>query len=259
MMTIAQFAERTGMVPSALRFYESKGILIPAERHENGYRFYDQYQIHEAKLVNSLRQSGISLGDIRSFLTADESERSKLLGRWRREAEMRLLSVQIASQYLNGMEPDSGSLHLINWEDPITVVWQPFKAVKPVHSYSREIKLAEETLHDLKIRTQGPCLVRVIDSSEHEVQIEVGYSWGQGPQRAATGPPQLPAEAYLESIPPTLFVSVDSSWEDTFICMRTIRFLQKFGFEPAGKRLERHFPNCSTFEIMIPVMQSRHA
>lgn len=37
MMTIAQFAERTDMVPSALRFYESKGILIPAERHENGH------------------------------------------------------------------------------------------------------------------------------------------------------------------------------------------------------------------------------
>ncbi|WP_410002350.1 MerR family transcriptional regulator [Paenibacillus sp. Y412MC10] len=25
-MSIAQFAERTGMVPSALRFYESKGV-----------------------------------------------------------------------------------------------------------------------------------------------------------------------------------------------------------------------------------------
>lgn len=62
MMSIAQFAARTGMVPSALRFYESKGILIPAERHDNGYRFYGYHQIQTAKLVNSLRQSGISLG-----------------------------------------------------------------------------------------------------------------------------------------------------------------------------------------------------
>ena len=29
--------------------------------------------------------------------------------------------------------------------------------------------------------------------------------------------------------------------EDTFICMRTIRFLQKFGFEHAGTAFSRFF------------------
>lgn len=256
MMSIAQFAERTGMVPSALRFYESKGILIPAERLENGYRYYGFHQIHEAKLVNSLRQSGISLGDIRCFLEAEESTRSELLARWRREAEARLLSVQIASQYLNGMEPGRGSLHLINWEQPLTVIWQPFLVDKPVNSYSREMKQAAARLHDLNIRTQGSSLIKVMDSLPHAVLIEVGYQICTESSRKPT-PPKTPSEAYLESIPPTLFVSVDSSWEDTFACMRTIRFLQKFGFEPAGKRLERHYPHSPIFEIMIPVMQTR--
>lgn len=256
MMSIAQFAARTGMVPSALRFYESKGILVPAERHDNGYRFYGYHQIQTAKLVNSLRQSGISLGDIRCFLEAEESTRFQLLERWRREAEARLLSVQIASQYLNGMESDHGSLHLINWEEPLTVIWQPFLVDKPVSSYSREMKQAAAKLRDLNIRTQGSSLIKVIDSLPHAVQIEVGY---QVITESSRKPTPLPtsSEAYLETIPPTLFISVDSSWEDTFICMRTIRFLQKFGFEPAGKRLERHFPDSPIFEIMIPVMQTR--
>lgn len=174
-MSIAQFAERTGMVPSALRFYESKGILVPAERLENGYRYYGFHQIHEAKLVNSLRQSGISLGDIRRFLEAEESTRSELLARWRREAEARLLSVQIASQYLNGMEPGRGSLHLINWEEPLTVIWQTFLVDKPVNSYSQEMKQAAARLHDLNIRTQGSSLIKVMDSLPHAVLIEIGY------------------------------------------------------------------------------------
>ncbi|WP_342576340.1 MerR family transcriptional regulator [Paenibacillus sp. FSL M8-0142] len=255
MMSIADFAERTGIVPSALRFYESKGILVPAERQANGYRTYGDHQIHEAKLVNSLRQAGISLNDIRGFLESDEETRSRLLERWRREAEARILSVQIASQYLNGMEPGPGSLHLVRWDEPLTLLWQPYEVHKPVHSYSLACEHALPQLRQAGIRPQGTGLIRVLDSRESSVLIEVGYQLGRDPN-AKCRSQSLPPEAYLETLPPTLFVSVDSSWEDIFICMRTIRFLEKFGFKPSGKRIERHFEDSDSFEILIPVMQS---
>lgn len=73
------------------------------------------------------------------------------------------------------MESDHGSLHLINWEEALTVIWQPFLVDKPVNSYSREMKQAAAKLRDLNIRTQGSSLIKVIDSLPHAVQIEVGY------------------------------------------------------------------------------------
>lgn len=254
MMSIADFAERTGLPPSTLRFYESKGILRPAERLDNGYRCYTEDQVNHAKLINSLRQSGISLTDIRRFMEAEEIVRAKLLEQWRREAEARMLSIQIANQYLNGIHPNMGSLHLTRWDEPVTLLWQTFTLTKPLNSYSGALGCASDTLRAIKVRTQGTSVIRVIESLKNEIKIEVGFQVAPPIHQI---PQSLPLGAYLECIPPTLFITADCSWDDMNVCMRTIRFLQRFGFEPTSKRMERHFPHSSNYELMIPVAQSQ--
>lgn len=255
MITIAEFAARTGLSASALRFYESKALLIPAERLDNGYRRYSEEQIHRAKQINSLRQAGVGLADIRRFVEADAPVKHQLLERWRREAEARMLSVQIANQYLNGIRPDGGgSLHLVRWEEPALFLWQPFRLGKPVSGYASVLEAAAERLKACRIRAQGPAYIRVIESQREELLLEAGHPVHPSSERQKD---RLPPQAYFEPMPPALFVSVDSSWEDSHVCMRTIRFLDKFGFKPAGKRLERHFPPSPLYEIMIPVVHSQ--
>ena len=39
-MKIGELARRTGLAASAIRFYESKGLLNAVSRQENGYRDY---------------------------------------------------------------------------------------------------------------------------------------------------------------------------------------------------------------------------
>ncbi|GEN13162.1 MerR family regulatory protein [Myxococcus fulvus] len=49
MLSISQFSKRCGISASALRFYERKGLLVPVERQENGYRAYSPQQVVEAR------------------------------------------------------------------------------------------------------------------------------------------------------------------------------------------------------------------
>lgn len=59
-MTIGQLAKAAGISPSAIRFYESAGIL-PLPRRKNGVRDYDATAVNELKVLRFLRESGVSI------------------------------------------------------------------------------------------------------------------------------------------------------------------------------------------------------
>ncbi|WP_040524280.1 DNA polymerase III subunit beta family protein [Gordonia effusa] len=68
-LTIGTFARLTGLTPSALRFYDDSGLLTPADVDESsGYRYYSPEQVPTAQLIRQLRETGMSLGDIRAIL-----------------------------------------------------------------------------------------------------------------------------------------------------------------------------------------------
>lgn len=62
-MTISELAERAGIAPSAVRWYESVGILPPATRRPNGYREYVEEDLARLRLVVSLRRLGVGPED----------------------------------------------------------------------------------------------------------------------------------------------------------------------------------------------------
>lgn len=67
-LTIGQAAKQAGVRTSAIRFYEEKGLLTPAERNESGYRLYDAKVAEELRLIQRGQQLGFSLSDIRTLL-----------------------------------------------------------------------------------------------------------------------------------------------------------------------------------------------
>jgi DNA-binding transcriptional MerR regulator len=59
--TFPEIAREVGIAPSAIRFYERKGIMRRARRHANGYREYTDEDLCRLRIVVSLRQLGLDL------------------------------------------------------------------------------------------------------------------------------------------------------------------------------------------------------
>lgn len=62
-MRVSELAQKAGIAPSAVRWYESVGIIPPAERRENGYREYAEEDLARLRLVVSLRRLGLGPED----------------------------------------------------------------------------------------------------------------------------------------------------------------------------------------------------
>ncbi len=74
MLTIGQLAQRVGLRPSALRFYEAEGLLAPSDRTEAGYRLYSPADLDTVRLIQRAQRLGFSLSEIRGLLTAWRAE-----------------------------------------------------------------------------------------------------------------------------------------------------------------------------------------
>ena len=86
LLSIGEFAQRSGLSISALRFYGDCGLLVPARIDgSSGYRYYEAHQLREATLLRHLRALEMPIAEIQSFLTADPAAaRAALDSYWKR-------------------------------------------------------------------------------------------------------------------------------------------------------------------------------
>ena len=89
LMAIGEVAGRSGMAPSALRYYEDQG-LIGATRTPGGARRYPRSVLRRLALIRAARNVGLSLVEIRSALDtlppgrpATAADWARLSGGWR--------------------------------------------------------------------------------------------------------------------------------------------------------------------------------
>ena len=62
-MKVSDLARLAGIAPSAVRWYESAGVIPPARRSDNGYRAFDAADLARLRLVVSLRRLGLGPED----------------------------------------------------------------------------------------------------------------------------------------------------------------------------------------------------
>lgn len=67
-MTVGEAARRAGVSPKAVRLYETKGILRPAERTRSGYRTYSEQDVQVLRFVRRARALGLRLKEIGRIL-----------------------------------------------------------------------------------------------------------------------------------------------------------------------------------------------
>lgn len=74
LLDIGEVAERTGLAPSALRFYERKGLISSTAR--NGLRrAYRPEVLERLGLIMCARGAGFTVAEISSFLSAGPGDR----------------------------------------------------------------------------------------------------------------------------------------------------------------------------------------
>ena len=66
-LAIGDVARRAGIRPSALRYYESIGLL-PAPKRVNGRRRYDESTVQMLRVVQLAQQAGFTVAEIQTLL-----------------------------------------------------------------------------------------------------------------------------------------------------------------------------------------------
>jgi MerR family redox-sensitive transcriptional activator SoxR len=71
MMSIGEIALRSGKAASAIRYYESVGLLPPAQR-VSGRRFFPEDTVRTLQVIDTARGAGLTLAEIKSLLAGGE-------------------------------------------------------------------------------------------------------------------------------------------------------------------------------------------
>jgi MerR family transcriptional regulator, redox-sensitive transcriptional activator SoxR len=82
-LPIAEVAARSGVAPSALRFYEARG-LIAAERTAGGQRRYRREVLRRIAFIKAAQRVGLSLDEISEALAGLPSARTPTPSDWAR-------------------------------------------------------------------------------------------------------------------------------------------------------------------------------
>ncbi|MFE9579419.1 MerR family transcriptional regulator [Nocardia sp. NPDC006044] len=87
LLDIAEVAEESGLAPSALRFYEKRGLITPAGR--NGLRrTFRPEVLGRLALISCARGAGFTIAEIAGFLRATPSDTELRAGMARKATEL---------------------------------------------------------------------------------------------------------------------------------------------------------------------------
>ena len=105
-LSIGDVAARSGVAPSALRFYEREG-LIEAARSEGNQRRYERAVLRRIAFIQAGRAAGVPLADIHTALdglptrrTPSRKDWERLSNKWRDDLDARIATLQALRERL---------------------------------------------------------------------------------------------------------------------------------------------------------------
>ena len=108
LLTIGEMSQRTGVAPSALRYYEELG-LIASIRTSGNQRRYPRHMLRLVSLISVAKRLGISLTDVQEAFdcvpldcTPSHADWQRASRRWKRQLEERRRSIEQLERELTG-------------------------------------------------------------------------------------------------------------------------------------------------------------
>jgi DNA-binding transcriptional MerR regulator len=94
-LSISELRARTGLAPSAVRFYERRGLLRATGR-AGGKRVYDEDAVEQVALIDLLKRAGFTLSEIAALVGPN----GRAASNWRAEAAAKLRELDDRVQQL---------------------------------------------------------------------------------------------------------------------------------------------------------------
>ena len=107
---IGTLARDSGISVESIRRYERDGLIPPARRGANGYRYFPPESLDALRLIRHCRHLGFSLDRIRELLRLTHQEGAacedvdRLVARQRQEIEQRIADLKALSDALGAIE-----------------------------------------------------------------------------------------------------------------------------------------------------------
>jgi DNA-binding transcriptional MerR regulator len=115
-MRIGELARRSGLAPSAVRYYEGLGLLPPPERTASGYRSYAEATLDRLTFIRSAQAIGLTLADVGQVLRVRDAGEtpcavvSALIDRHHAEVRTRIAELQALERELARLEARAARL-----------------------------------------------------------------------------------------------------------------------------------------------------
>ncbi|MEW6497924.1 MAG: MerR family transcriptional regulator, partial [Cyanobacteriota bacterium] len=78
---IGELAQKAGVTPRTIRYYENLGLLKPSEREGKGFRYYTEAELARLRKIDALQSLGLTLEEISGILDLFFEEPTMLRGK----------------------------------------------------------------------------------------------------------------------------------------------------------------------------------
>jgi DNA-binding transcriptional MerR regulator len=72
LLTVGEVAKQVGVTPKTVRYYEKIGLLPPAKRGPNGYRYFRLNELNRLLFIQRAKSLGLTLSEIRELVIVAE-------------------------------------------------------------------------------------------------------------------------------------------------------------------------------------------
>ncbi len=80
-MRIGELAQKAGVTPRTIRYYESLGLLKPSSREGTGFRYYTEIELARLDKIDCLKSLGLTLEEIASVIDLFFQDSTGVLGK----------------------------------------------------------------------------------------------------------------------------------------------------------------------------------
>ncbi len=149
-LTISKLGKKFGLSRATILYYESEGLIEPARRAANGYRWYGDKEVKRLEQITGFRSYGVPVRDIRELLASDNNRKHEQILRKRfarLESEIQDLRRQQRSLLAilgQGQKVPQSTMTRERWSDIMRAAGM---TDRDMHHWHREFETREPLAH----------------------------------------------------------------------------------------------------------------